>query len=507
MTKGARGVVRRRRARPPFDDSSDGGVPFGLDLDANVLYEIIRTRDRRFDGRVFVGVRSTGIYCRPVCTVRPPRFENCSFYPTAAAAERAGFRPCLRCRPELAPGTIAPVDAVPRLSALAVRRIEDGALSGRSLDELAAEFGVTARHLRRAVRQETGLTPVELAQTQRLLLVKQLLTDTRMTVTEAAFAAGFESLRRFNAAFKERYRLTPTALRRSAAGAGPDDAYRFDLAVRPPFDLAALLGFWATRVTPGVDRVKDGWYHRTAVLGDQAGWVAIGPGGKPHTVRVLVSTALGSVLPAVLARLKAMLDTRADPVEVGGRLAADPLLRPLVARWPGPRVPGAFDGFECGVRAILGQQISVRAANTLAGRLAARFGRLRQYPHEGLAMVFPPPATLAAAGIADLVAVGVTTRRAETIRALARAVADGQVRLEFGADPDRVRAGLLALPGVGDWTAEYLLLRAVGWPDAFPAGDLGLAKASGLAATELRARAERWRPWRGHAAVLLWMSL
>jgi AraC family transcriptional regulator of adaptative response / DNA-3-methyladenine glycosylase II len=480
-----------------------------LGVDARQLYDAILTRDRRFDGRMFVGVSSTRIYCRPICTVRPPRFENCSFYRTAAAAEVAGFRPCLRCRPELAPGSSAPVDAVSRLAALAIRRIEDGALSELSLEELAAEFGVTARHLRRSIRQEAGLSPVELAQTQRLLLAKQLLTDTGMTVTQAAFAAGFESLRRFNAAFKERYRLTPTSLRRSAntTKVDRDDAYCFSLAVRPPFDLVPLLEFWQPRATPGVEQVADGWYRRTAVVGEHAGWVAVGPGQKDYTVQVLVSTGLGSVLPTVLSRLKAMLDVRADPVGVAERLSEDRLLAPLFRRSPGPRIPGAFDGFECGIRAILGQQISVRAATTMAGRIAGRFGRAHSTPYGALTAAFPSPESVAAASVADLRAVGLTARRAETMKCFAIAVADGRIRLDPGADPDRVRAGLLSLPGVGEWTAEYLLLRAVGWPDAFPASDLGLVKASGLTPAELRVRAERWRPWRGYAAVLLWHSL
>lgn len=491
---------------PPLRDGAGLTV---LDIEAEKLYDVILSRDRRFDGRIFVGVSSTRIYCRPVCTVRPPQFKNCTFYRTAAAAEAAGFRPCLRCRPELAPGSVAPVDAVSRLAALAIRRIEDGALSGLSIEQLAAEFGVTDRHLRRVIRQEAGLTPVELAQTQRLLLAKQLLTDTGMTITEAAFSAGFESLRRFNTAFKERYRLTPTSLRRATdtAKVDTDDAYRFSLAVRPPFDLAPLLGFWEARATPGVEQVADGWYRRTAVVGDRAGWVAIGPGQKPHTVQVFVSTGLGPVLPSVLSRLKAMLDVRADPIGVMERLKDDPLLAPLLEQWPGVRVPGAFDGFECGIRAILGQQISVRAATTMAGRLAHRFGRVIEAPYGSLTIAFPSPESLAVSSIADIQALGLTTKRAETIKAFAIAVAEGTVRLEPGADPDRVRAGLLALPGIGDWTAEYLLLRAVGWPDAFPASDLGLVKASGLSPAELRVRADRWRPWRGYAAILLWQSL
>ena len=325
---------RAGRLRPPKPAE---GVEAVLGLSARSLYDALLTRDRRFDGRMFVGVSSTRIYCRPICTVRPPRFENCSFYRTAAAAEQAGFRPCLRCRPELAPGSSAPVDAVSRLAALAIRRIEDGALSALGIEGLAAEFGVTARHLRRAIRREAGLTPVALAQTQRLLLAKQLLTDTRMTVTEAAFAAGFSSLRRFNAAFETRYRLTPSSLRRSslrpssaAAETGDADAYRFDLAVRPPFDLAALLAFWQPRATPGVEQVADGWYRRSVRIGDRAGWVAIGPARKNHTVQVCISPGLGRSLGSVLCRLKAMLDVRADPERVAQRLANDPLLAPLL---------------------------------------------------------------------------------------------------------------------------------------------------------------------------------
>jgi len=498
---------RTAGARPRVVQSTEDATVFGLG--ARDLYDAVLTRDRRFDGRMFVGVSSTRIYCRPICTVRPPRFENCSFYRKAAAAEAAGFRPCLRCRPELAPGSSAPVDAISRLATLAIRRIEDGALSELSLDELAAEFGVTARHLRRAVHQEAGLSPVELAQTQRLLLAKQLLTDTEMSVTEVAFAAGFESLRRFNASFKERYRLTPTSLRRSTNGrkVDRDDAYSFDLAVRPPFDLAPLLAFWEARATPGVEQVAEGWYRRTAVVGDHSGWVAVGPGRKDHTVQVLVSTGLGPALPSVLSRLKAMLDVRADPIGVAERLSEDSLLAPLLEQWPGLRVPGTFDGFECGIRAILGQQISVRAATTFSGRLASRFGRAHSTPYEALTIAFPSPSALATAGVPDLRALGLTARRAETVKGFAMAVADGKVRLDAGADPERVRAALLDLPGVGEWTVEYLLLRAVGWPDAFPATDLGLVKASGLTPAELRVRADRWRPWRSYAAVLLWNSL
>ena len=477
------------------------------ELDTRRLYEALRARDRRFDGRFFVAVRSTRIYCRPVCTVRPPKFENCTFLPTAAACEQAGYRPCLRCRPEIAPGTVAPVDAVSRIASLAVRRIEDGALSGGGLEDLAAEFGITGRHLRRVLCTETGQSPLELAQTQRLLLSKQLLTDTKMSVTEVAFAAGFESLRRFNHAFKTRYRLTPTGLRRTGPKLPDQDAYAFELAIRPPIDLPSLLTYWTARATAGVEHVSNNDYQRTVAIGKRTGWVSIRPGAHSHTVRVIISSSLGPALTTVLARLKHMLDTRSDPLEVGKFLADDPLLVESVRNYPDVRIPGAFDGFECAIRTVLGQQISVRGATTLAGRLANRFGRPIASPIEGLTTLFPTPESLAEASVNELTSLGLTGRRAETIKGLAYAFADEQVRLEPGTDPDGVRSTLLGLPGIGDWTVEYLLLRACGWPDAFPAGDLGLQKAAKLSANKLRDRAERWRPWRGHAAMLLWRSL
>lgn len=493
----------RVQASLPFDDR-----PSLFSLEARELYQAILSRDRRFDGRMFVGVSSTFIYCRPICTVRPPRFENCSFYPTAAMAEAAGFRPCLRCRPELAPG-LASVDAVSRLATLAIRRIEDGAMSELSLDELSAEFGVTSRHLRRVIQQEAGLSPIQLAQTQRLLLAKQLLTDTRMSVAEAAFAAGFESIRRFNTAFQERYRLTPTSLRKSArAGTeNRDDFYRFNLAVRPPFDLNRLLAFWQMRAIPGVEQVQSGWYRRSVVIGQQNGWVAIGHGPQDHQVQIRVSTGLGPVLTLVLSRLKAMLDTRADPETICHSLSQDPILAPLIKQLPGLRVPGTFDGYECGVSTILGQQVSVRTATTLAGRLASQFGMAHSTPFDALTLSFPSPESLAAVKVVDLQATGLTTRRAETVKNFANAVADGTIRLDPGADPDRVREKLLSIPGIGNWTAEYILMRAIGWPDAFPANDLGLMKAAGVSSTKLREMSENWRPWRSYATMLLWSSL
>ena len=253
--------------------------------------------------------------------------------------------------------------------------------------------------------------------------------------------------------------------------------------------------------------MANGWYRRTIDVGDRLGWAAIGTGLQSDTVQVLISKSLGPVLSLVLSRLKAMLDAWAEPIEVSNHLSADPLLAPLLDQCPGPRIPGAFDGFECGIRAILGQQMSVRAATTLAGRLANRFGRQILLPNEALTTLFPDSVALATASVADLCSLGLTTRRAQTIKSFATTVEEGKVILDPGADPERVRASLLAIPGIGDWTVEYILMRSIAWPDAFPARDLGLIKASGLTAAELRARSERWRPWRSYAAILLWQSL
>jgi AraC family transcriptional regulator of adaptative response / DNA-3-methyladenine glycosylase II len=500
---------RRVSASPPPQPQRAAPPHQPCGLSAAELYRALLSRDRRFDGRFFVAVSSTRIYCRPICTVRPPQFKNVTFHPSAASAEAAGYRPCLRCRPELAPGTIAAVDAVSRLATLAIRRIEDGALNERGLENLAAEFEVTSRHLRRAIHQEAGVSPVVLAQTQRLLLAKQLLTDTTMSVTEVALAAGFESLRRFNVAIKQHYRLTPTDIRRSARAnkRTGNDAYQFQIAVRPPLDLAMPRAFWQARAIPGVEHVAEGVYRRTVQIGVHRGWILLGPSDQPHHVRLTVSQQLGPVLPTILARAKTMLDVRADPVAIADRFSGDALLAPLMQRFPATRIPGAFDSFECSVRTIVGQQISVRAASTIAGRLAARFGSPCETPFAELTTIFPSAATLASAKPTDLQSIGLTARRAITLQSFAAAVANGQLRLDPGADPGRTRAALVAMPGIGDWTAEYVLMRGSLWPDAFPASDLGLLKATGLTPRALQARANDWRPWRSYAAILLWQSL
>lgn len=476
-----------------------------MEIDSDRCYRALRARDVRFDGRFFVGVTSTGIYCRPICPSRPPKRENCTFHPSAAAAEAAGFRPCLRCRPELAPGN-ASIDAGARLAQQAASLIEDGVADGDSVDAIAARLGISDRHLRRIFQAEFGVAPIAYAQTQRMLLAKRLLTDTRLAVTDVALASGFHSVRRFNALFRERYRLNPTELRRAAAPRAAADRFTFELAFRPPFDWRALLDFFAARCIAGVDDVKGDAYRRTlriAVRGaEHTGWIEVRPVARKHTVRVAVATSFAKVLPAVLAQTKRVFDLACDPGQVEAALGD------LAAANPGLRVPGAFDAFELAVRAVLGQQITVQAARTLAGRLAERFGTPIDTPFDGLTRLFPTPAAVATLSHGDIAELGIIATRARTIVALAQGFASGSLVLEPGADADTSIERLRALPGIGDWTAQYLAMRALAWPDAFPHTDYGVMKAlREKNPRRVLALAEAWRPWRAYAVMHLWQSL
>jgi AraC family transcriptional regulator of adaptative response / DNA-3-methyladenine glycosylase II len=480
-----------------------------MSLDSRTCYRALKARDARFDGRFFVGVSSTRIYCRPVCTVKPPKRENCSFYRSAAAAESNGYRPCLRCRPELAPGN-ASVDATTRLAQAAASMMEDRALDNEGVDALAASLGITDRHLRRAFGAEFGVSPVEFAQTQRLLLAKRLLTDTALPVTEVAFASGFGSVRRFNALFKQRYRLRPTQLRAHPNGGGrasaAGDVLNFELSFRPPFDWDAVSAFLGLRAIPGVEAVEDGCYRRTVRLAvdrtEHTGWIAIGMSPKKPTLRVAVSASLAKALPPVLSRVKALMDLACHPAEVAQALGT------LAERRPGLRVPGAFDGFEMAVRAILGQQVTVAGARTVAGRFAAIFGDTIETPFPSLTTLFPTALHVASIPPEHIARIGMPGARARSIVELARAVADGRVVLMPNADIEATLAALRALPGVGEWTAQYIAMRALAWPDAFPHTDLGVMKALGeTGARRVLAAGEAWRPWRAYAVMHLWQSL
>ncbi|HWZ28372.1 MAG TPA: AlkA N-terminal domain-containing protein [Gemmatimonadales bacterium] len=471
-------------------------------LDPEVCSRAVGARDPRFDGLFFVGIVTTGVYCRPVCPSRTANDQNRRFFSTAAGAELAGFRPCLRCRPELAPG-LAVIDAVPRLAQVAVRRIAAGALNGRGVPDLARDLGVSARHLRRALEREVGVSPVELAQTHRLLLAKHLLADTSLPVTRIAYASGFQSLRRFNTVFRERYRLSPTAVRRRIRSTDgtldpPADGLSaspvsLTLAYREPMAWDILLDGLRGDALPGVESVSDSRYSRALRLGRCTGVVAVEPvPGKPQ-LRVTLSPGLLPVLMEVLARLRQVFDLDAEPEVVDAYLARTDLA-PLVARHRGVRVPGALDGFDAALRLILvGSGAKVRVVQDLGEPIDSGVPALDR--------LAPSADQVADAGAPGLQALGMSRRRAETLSALARAVADGVLRLEPGRDVAPTRDALRSIPGVGEPLAAAILLRALHWPDAFAEGDPVLQRAAGAGGPrELLARAEQWRPWRGYAA-------
>ncbi len=476
--------------------------------DPTACYAALLAHDARFDGRLYVGVRSTGVYCRPVCRVRMPRRENCRFFASAAAAERSGFRPCLRCRPELAPGR-AGIDLGSRLAQGAARLIEAGEFDANGVEAVAARVGTSSRHLRRVFAAEFGVTPVEYAQTHRLLLAKRLLTDTGLPATEVASASGFRSLRRFNAAFRERYRLSPSQLRANA-GAQPASTMRFRLAYRPPYDWQRVMAFLASRCIDGVESVRGATYRRSVRwrVADRElhGWLALRPLPSRALVDVELSASLAGAVPAILQRVRDVFDLDCEPLEVQRALAAGPA---PVPQGNGPmRLIGAFDGFELAVRGIVGQQITVRAACTVVSRCVALHGEpLDGAARAGPVRLFPAIATIASLDEAEIAALGLPGSRARSIRALARALADGAIVLEPRAPTEATIAALRAIPGIGDWTAQYIAMRALCWPDAFPAGDLAVLRALGVRTpAQARERAREWRPWRAYAVMNLWTS-
>jgi AraC family transcriptional regulator of adaptative response / DNA-3-methyladenine glycosylase II len=477
-------------------------------IDNEVCYRALAARDVRFDGLFFVGVTTTGIYCRPICPARTPRSERCRFFPNAAVAERSGFRPCLRCRPELAPGH-APVDVVGRTARQAAARIEAGALNDEgSLETLARELGLSSRQLRRAVRQEFGVSPIELAQTRRLLLAKQLLTETALPLITVAHSSGFASVRRFNAHFRAHYGVSPSGLRKAAGTGSSRDSLTLTLGYRPPLDWTSMLRFLAERATAGVEGVSGNAYLRTIREGEARGWVKVEPARDRNHLIVEVSSELAPALPALLFRLRGLFDLDARPDVIAAQLGFDPTLETALRRHPGVRVPGCVGGFELAVRAILGQRISVAAATTLAGRLALDRGEAVETPFPQLSRLSPRPECLAEAAPERLGALGISQLRARAIVELAQAICDRRLELTPGTDPEVTVARLKELPGIGEWTAHYVAMRALRWPDAFPASDLGLLKASGARSPrELATRAEAWRPWRAYAAMILWNNL
>ncbi|MCP1727244.1 AraC family transcriptional regulator of adaptative response / DNA-3-methyladenine glycosylase II [Natronospira proteinivora] len=473
-----------------------------MKLSAAICERARQSRDARFDGRFFIAVVTTRVFCRPTCPVQPPLAKNVRFYSTAAAALAAGFRPCLRCLPELAPGNRMATSG-PALVRHALKRIDDGYLDDGTVADLAAELQVTPRHLTRLFEQHVGASPHRVAHTRRLLFAKHLLDESTLSIAEIAYASGFGSLRRFNSVVKATWQRTPGALRRHRAVAGGHESIRLRLGYRPPFDWAGLLDFFAGRAIPGVESVADGCYRRSFRLDGQVGGFSVAPaGGDGHALELHARIPDIRLLPELVTRVRRMFDLDADLLAVASVLGRDPLLSPVMKRHAGIRVPGAWDPFEIAVRAILGQQISVAAARTLASRLVAEFGEaLDDAPAQEPDRLFPVPACLADARLESL---GVVGTRAEAIRRLAQEVADG--RIDFSR-PD-VASRLVALPGIGDWTAQYIGMRSGHDPDAFPAADLGLLRGAEegerMTPARLRRRAEDWRPWRAYAAICLW---
>lgn len=472
-------------------------------------YAALVARDVRFDGVFFVGVTSTGIYCRPVCTARTPRERNCRFFANAMMAESEGFRPCLRCRPEIAPGS-APVDDARRIAHVIVQRIDEGlARREAGLEEIASQFELSSRQIRRIVRSELGVSPMQLVLTRRLLLAKQLLTETTLPVAEVAMASGFASLRRFNDAFGSRYAMSPSRLRKEADGgegvATAGEISTLRLSYRPPYDWEGILAFLRARVLAGSEFVTDDAYMRTVAIGESRGWIRVTHAPQRHALRVDFTHSLVLALPALLGRLRNLFDLSARADVIGSHLMKDTMLRALVKRNPGLRVPGSFDGFESAVRTILGQQVSVKAATTLACRFAAAFGTAQATPIPELTHLSPTAERVARASVDEIARLGIVSARARSIIAIAQGVASGELRLEAGADPERTMAQLLELPGVGPWTAHYMAMRILRWPDAFPKEDLVILKNLGdVRPREAEAMSQAWRPWRSYAVLHVW---
>lgn len=482
-----------------------------MDMDFEACRRAFLTRDPRFDGRIFGAVKTTGIYCRPICPARTPKAQNMTFYPTAAAAQEAGYRPCLRCRPEASPDLGAwrgTSNTVSRALAL----IEGGAMDAGDVDALASRLGVGERQLRRLFRQHLGASPVSVAQTRRVLLAKQLIQETRLPMGEVALASGFGSVRRFNETFQQLFGRPPGELRRSRQAEIPAaDGITVRLPYKPPYDWDAIIRFLTDRAIPGVERVEPRRYARTLSVDGATGVVIVTP-RKDGALSAEIRFPRMNALPAVIARVRRVFDLSADPTLIGAHLSQDPALAPLVAARPGLRAPGAWDGFELAVRAILGQQITVSAARGLAAKLVERYGE----PIEdaaaaelGLTRVFPAPERLVGE---DIAALGMPRARGAALEALARTVAADRSIFTPRADLESAIAALKALPGVGEWTAQYIALRELREPDAFPQADIGLMRAMAdehgvrPTAEQLLARSAAWRPWRAYAAQHLWAA-
>lgn len=479
-------------------------------IENSIAYQALKSRDTRFDGIFFVGVTSTGIYCRPICPVKTPKQENCRFFETAEAAEKQSFRPCLRCRPELAPGN-APVDDASRIAYLIAQRIEENPVNDTNLENIATEFGLSSRQLRRIVQKELGVSPIELLQTRRLLLAKQLLTETKLPITEIAFASGYSSLRRFNDAFCTRYKIAPTHLRKQTAECektiDTHPTSTLQLTYRPPYDWQVLLAFLNKHMIKGVEYINDEFYSRTLHIGKHRGWVKVTHIPSKSALLVEFTHSLIPVLPVLLRHLRNLFDLNARPDLIATHLMKDKKLKKSVNKNPGLRVPGAFDGFEMAIRAILEQQITVKAATTIACRFAETFGEAIDTPFADLTHLAPTPERIAKTTVTDITKLGIMSTRAKSIIALAQAYVSGELQLEVGVNPELMIKQLVALPGIGSWTAHYIAMRALRWPDAFPKEDIAIRNnLGGVTAKQAEELSQAWRPWRSYAVLHIWKN-
>ena len=483
-----------------------------MNLDRNICYLAARSRDARFDGKFFIAVVTTGVYCRPVCPAPTPRLENVRFVACAAAAEEAGFRPCLRCRPETSPWTPAWLGASATVSR-ALRLISEGALDEGSVDELAGRLGIGERHMRRLFIEHLGASPVAVAQTRRTHFAKKLIDETALPIAEVAYSSGFASLRRFNDAFRKAYGRSPSEWRKSKVktnGSSGESRLSLKLPYRAPLDWLSLVRFLRARAIPGVESIDDSAYRRTVRIGEASGVIEVRPVEGQRHLLLSVPPELSRSVALIAERVRRLFDLKADPAEISGHLANDPSLTAAVEAYPGLRVPGTWDAFEIGVRAILGQQVSVMAATTLSGRLVEAYGTaLPGDAQNGLPWLFPGPERLSRVTVSK---VGLPSKRAEAIRQFARAVHRGEVVLSSSAGLEATVEKLISLPGIGPWTAHYIAMRALGEPDAFPSSDLILRRAAAnrrgqtVSEAELLERAEAWRPWRAYAALYLWTA-
>src|SRR5215469_5212955 len=472
-----------------------------MELKPAVCYRAVQARDARYDGRFFTCAKTTGIYCRPICPARPPKLQNCTFVPSAAAAQEAGYRPCLRCRPESSPsldawrGTAATVSR-------ALKLIEGGALDESRVESLAARLEIGSRQLRRLFRRHVGAAPVTVAQTRRVLLAKQLIHQTELSMTEVALGSGFRSLRRFNETYQRLYGRPPSQLRQRAAGSSPVSGISLLLPYRPPYDWAAMLQFLSARAIPGVERVTPRSYERVIEIGRALGSIHVTQVPEQDALRVIVRFPQLDALPTIIARTRRLFDLGAEPTAIVAALGSDPVLAPLVRARPGLRVPGAWDGFEIAVRAVLGQQISVREATRLCGRLVSMLGEPvgEMIGQPGLTRAFPKPELFSIAALAGL---GVPRARIECIAgAAAAALADPDL-FDPCRDLGTAVARFREIAGIGEWTAQYIAMRGLGESDAFLASDVAVQRALTTrgkrpTAAEALSRAESWRPWRAY---------